>query len=143
MTWYDNLTHPGTFVLDAICATYLRTLDPDQILDLSPSVYWKINWFKFDATCSQISALFADDEPLSEFYDLFDDDICPLQSSPGNERNITSAEEPPPGWEYNLFDYVFIPSELDLFFDFPLGVSVQLAWFVIPYKTHSLHRLCI
>ena len=83
MYCYNGLTYPGYLFLDDICTTYNHTLDLDQILDLSPSFYWHINWIKFDATCSQILSIFADDEPLSGFYYLLDDDLYPLQSYPG------------------------------------------------------------
>ena len=52
MTWYNNLTHPEPFFLDVIYTAFHRTLALDQIVNFSPSIYWHIGVFKFDATCS-------------------------------------------------------------------------------------------
>ena len=48
--------------------------------------------------------IFADDNPLSGFYDCFDDGLSPLQSFPEKERNITSAEESSHGRDDQFFD---------------------------------------
>ena len=42
MTFYNGLTHPVSFFLDALCTNYHRTLSLDKLLDLSPSVYWHL-----------------------------------------------------------------------------------------------------
>ena len=40
LTWYNGMTHPGSFIVDSLYITYHCTFDIDQLLDLSPSVYW-------------------------------------------------------------------------------------------------------
>ena len=92
ITFYNGITHPGSFVADALLTTYHWTLYLRQLLDFPPSIYWHINWFKCDSTCSQNLVIFADDEARSGFYDFFDDDIYPLYIYPVKERNITSVE---------------------------------------------------
>ena len=115
-------------------------MDIDQILDFSYSVYWQINRFKFDATCSQISAIFADDDPLSGLYNCLYDGIYPIQSYTGKERNTTSVEEPPPGGYYQLFDSISSPSELDPFFDW-VHLEELVNWIDLEYPTNNTHYI--
>ena len=106
MNCYTCLNHPKSFVLDALCTTYHCTSYLDQIFDFSPSVYWNINPFKFDTNCYKISEGFADDDPLSWFYDFFDDVLPHIDIYPGNERKPTSVEEISPGGDDKFFDFM-------------------------------------
>ena len=112
----------------------------DQFLDLSPSIYWKINWFKFDATCSQILATFSDDDPLSGFYYCLDGGLSPVNIYPVKERNRLSVEEPYPVVDDQFFDSVSRPSELDLFFDF-VPLEEPFNWLYLESLTNHNHYI--
>ena len=92
MNFYSGLTCPGYLSLDNICTTYHWNLALDKLLDLSPCVYYNLHCFKIDATCSQMSASFSDDDPLSTLYYCFNGVISPLWSSSWNVRDTTLVE---------------------------------------------------
>ena len=140
MTRYNGLTNPGSFVLYDIHTIYHHTLALDQLLDLSPSGYWKIIWFKFDDTCSQILEIFTDNEPLSGFYNFLDYGLSPFQSHPGNERKEMSLAEPPPGGDDHFFISGSISSELDLLFDCII-LEEQLNWLDLESLTNHTHYI--
>ena len=59
-----------------------------------------------------------------------------------NKRNISGVAFPWRRW-YILWFYVQPLLSGPLLWLRPLGGSVQLVWFLITYKSHSLHRLCL
>ena len=142
--FYNGLTHPGQFVHDAIHTTYHRTLDLGQLLDLSPSIYWHVNRFKFDATCSQILASFCWWWPP----------LCVLRLPlwwyfPSSElfrklkkHNISGGALPWRRWSllWFCFQTLWVGPIIWLY---PLGGAVQLDCFGIPYQSHSLNILWI
>ena len=111
MNLYNCLTFPVFLVLNAICTTYRYTSALDNILDFPPPVYWNNNRFKFDATCSQILAIFSDDDPLFLVIILLL--LCYLPSSEllskGNKHNISGL-----AFHWRRFSLFFFSRQHDL-----------------------------
>ena len=126
MTRYNGLTWPRYFIPDALCTTYHHTLTLYRLLDLSPYVYWQINWFKFDATCFQILDFFLMMTPflgstisLVILFTLF---IVLLEI----EGKITAVEDPSP------------PVDDHFFILFPTPLSWTYCFIAPPCRSRSI-----